>query len=320
MIVTRRPDDPALRRPTVLTLGVFDGLHLGHQAIMHTVVERAASMGVAPTVVTFDPHPRAVLHPEEVPGLLQTFEQRLEGMRFLGIEQVVVLEFTRELAAVPAEEFVARFLLDDLAARAIYLGKGFAFGRGRGGNIALLRELSARHGFEAAEVPEVCLRGKRISSTAVRRALASGRMGLARRLLGRPYGVEGSVIEGRHLGGPALSFPTANIQPHNRVLPAEGVYVTATLFEGEWHRGVTNVGRRPTVSGGDPHVTVETHLLDFDRQIYGEKIRVRFLHRLRGERKFPSLDDLRAQIARDVARARRYFAYPVVKANLKFVE
>jgi riboflavin kinase/FMN adenylyltransferase len=318
MIVTRRTADPALRRPVTLTLGVFDGLHLGHQAIMRTVVERAASAGTAPTVVTFDPHPRSVLHPESAPPLLQTFEQRLEGMRFLGIEQVVVLEFTRELAAVAAEEFVSRSVVDDLGARAVYLGRGFAFGRGRGGNIGLLRELGARYGFEADEVPEVEVRGRRISSTATRRAVQHGRMSLARRMLGRPYGLEGGVAEGRRLGGPVLGFPTANIEPHNRVLPATGVYVTATLVDGEWHRSVTNVGRRPTV-GEDEHVTVEAHLLDFDRSLYGETIRVRFLHRVRGERRFPSVDDLRAQIGRDVERARRYFDNPLVRRNLTFV-
>jgi riboflavin kinase/FMN adenylyltransferase len=318
MIVVRLTDDSRLRRPSIVTLGVFDGLHLGHQAIVRKVVERAAATGAAATAVTFDPHPRSVLYPESPPLLLQTFEQRLEGLRFLGIEQVVALEFTRELAAVPADDFVLRFLLDELGSREIYLGKGFAFGHKRGGNIELLRRLSARHGFTADEVPEVSLRGRRISSTAVRSLLAEGRVNLARRMLGRPYGVEGSVLEGRHLGGPALSFPTANIVPHNRVLPATGVYVTATLFDDEWHRGVTNVGRRPTVSDEDS-VTVETHLLDFDRQIYGERIRVRFLRRLRCERRFPSLDELKAQIGRDVARGRKYFDCPVVRRNLSFV-
>jgi riboflavin kinase/FMN adenylyltransferase len=306
-----------LRRPTTLTLGVFDGLHLGHQAIMRTVVKRAAATATVPTVVTFDPHPRSVLHPMSAPPLLQTFEHRIEGMRFLGVEQVVVLEFTRELAAVSAEEFVKRFLVDDLATRAIYLGKGFAFGRGRGGNIALLRELSEQHGFVADEVAEVELRGKRISSTATRRALQDGHVDLARRMLGRPYGLEGRVAEGRRLGGSVLGFPTANIEPHNRVLPASGVYVTATLVGELWYRSVTNVGRRPTV-GEEEHVTVEAHLLDFDRPLYGETIRVRFLHRLRGERRFPSLDELRGQIARDVARARRYFEHPLVRRNLTF--
>lgn len=318
MIVVRRTDDPRLIRPSIVTLGVFDGLHLGHQAIVQTVVERAAATGAAATAVTFDPHPRAVLYPDSAPLLLQTFEQRLEGLRYLGVDQVVALEFDRDLAAVPAEEFVRRFLLDELGVREIFLGRGFAFGHKRGGTIELLRRLAERHGFVADEVPEVTLNGRRISSTAIRAMLADGRVNIARKMLGRPYGVEGRVLEGRHLGGPALSFPTANIVPHNRVLPETGVYVTATLFENEWHRGVTNVGRRPTV-GIDEHITVETHLLDFDRQIYGERIRVRFLRRLRGERRFPSLDDLKAQIARDVERGRSFFERPAVRRNLTFV-
>lgn len=318
MIVANTVDAAQLRRPTVLTFGVFDGLHLGHQAIMRRIVAEAAARGATPTVVTFNPHPRAVLRPEAAPDLLQTFEQRLEGMKYLGIEQVVALEFTPELALVPAEEFVLRYLLEGLGARAIYLGRGFAFGYKRSGNIDLLRALGERRGFVADEVAEINLRGRRISSTAVRSALATGHVNVARRMLGRPYGVEGAVVEGRHLGGPALSFPTANLIPHNRVLPAIGVYVTATLYEGEWRRGVTNVGRRPTV-GDEKHLTVETHLLDFDEDIYGERIRVRFLHRLRGERRFPGLDELRAQIARDVGRARRYFENEIVRRNLTFV-
>lgn len=318
MIVTRRADDPALRRPTTVTLGVFDGLHLGHQAIMRTIVERAAETGSAATVVTFDPHPRSVLHPASAPPLLQTFEQRLEGMKLFGVEQVVALEFTRELASVAAEAFVARYLVEDLEARAVYLGKGFAFGRGRGGDIGLLRELSGRFGFVADEVPEIELRGVRISSTAARRALGAGRVNLARRLLGRAYGLEGTVVEGRKLGGSVLHFPTANIEPVHRVLPAAGVYVTATLVDDLWRRGVTNVGHRPTV-GEDVHTTVESHLLDFDRDLYGRTIRTRFLHRLRGEQRFPNVDALREQIGRDAARAARYFEHPCVRRNLTFV-
>ena len=282
---------------------------------MRTVVGRAAANGTVPTVVTFDPHPRSVLHPESAPPLLQTFEQRLEGMKYLGIEQVVALAFTRELAAIPADEFVMTQLVDHLNARAIYLGKGFAFGKGRGGTIELLRRLSAGGRFVADEVDEVELRGQRISSTATRRALSLGHVNLARRMLGRPYGLEGRVVEGRKLGREVLGFPTANIQPHNRVLPGPGVYVTATLVDGLWHRSATNVGFRPTV-GADDLVTVEAHVLDFDQSLYGETIRVRFLHRLRGERRFPSIDVLREQIAVDVARARRYFAHPLVARNL----
>lgn len=318
MIVTRNADDPRLRFPTVLTFGVFDGLHLGHQAIMKTVVEQARELGGVPTALTFDPHPRSVLHPASAPPLLQTFEQRIEGMRFLGIEQVVALEFTRDLAALSAEEFVTVFLHQKLNARGIYLGKGFAFGKGRSGNIALLRSLAEGLQFVADEVGEIELRNKRISSTTIRGLLANGRVNLARRMLGRPYGVEGIVVEGRRLGTTVLHFPTANIYPHNRVLPAPGVYVTATLHEGLWHRSVTNIGRRPTVGEDDP-LTVESYILDFNQSLYGQTIRVRFLHRLRGERRFPSLDALRVQIGKDVERAERYFKIEGVERNLSIV-
>lgn len=318
MIVARSISDASIERPSTVTIGVFDGLHLGHQSIMRTVVERAARDGTTPTVVTFDPHPRSILYPESAPPLLQTFDQRIEGMAFLGIRQVLAIPFSLEIAALTAETFVERYLVEALDAKSIYLGRGFAFGRKRSGNIQVLREMSSRHGFDADEVGEVDLRGKRISSTATRQALQSGRVNLARRMLGRPYGLEGVVVEGRRMGGPVLKFPTANIEPVSRVLPELGVYVTATLVDGVWYRSVTNVGVRPTVSN-DQRLIVETHLLDFDQSLYRTQIRVRFLHRLRGERAFPSIDALRVQIARDAMRTRRYFGHPIVQSNLTVV-
>lgn len=304
----------ALRTPTVLTMGVFDGLHLGHQTIIRRVVERAAVLACTPTVVTFDPHPRAVLHPDAAPPLLQTLGQRLEALRILGIQQTLVLRFDRELASLTAAEFAQRILFGALQAREIYLGEDFAFGRGRQGNIATLRCLGVDYGCAAYEVEAVLLRGKRVSSTRLREAIQSGRINLARRMLLRPYGVEGEVVTGRRLGR-TLDFPTANIAVINRVLPADGVYVTATLIGGVWRRSVTNIGYRPTV-GDDRLRVVETHILDFDGDLYGVSLRTRFLHRLRAERKFASLEDLRAQIARDVARARRYFQHPGVRRSL----
>lgn len=178
-----------LARPTVLTMGVFDGLHLGHQAIVRQVVERALLAGATPTLVTFDPHPRQVLRPDTAPPLLQTFHQKIEGLRLLGMQQVVVLHFTRELAAMTAEDFVRVYLHEALQAREVYLGKGFFFGRDRLGNIETLREISQRLGFFADEVGEVQLRGHRVSSTMIRRLLKAGRVNLARRMLGRPYGI-----------------------------------------------------------------------------------------------------------------------------------
>ncbi len=305
-----------LQRPTVTTLGVFDGLHLGHQAIVRTVVERALLLGATPTLITFDPHPRQVLRPDTAPPLLQTFNQKMEGLRLLGLQQVVVLEFTPELAALAAEEFVQRFICDALQAREVYLGKGFAFGHERRGNFELLLELSQRLGFHAAEVPEVQLRNQRISSTAVRRLLQAGHVNVARRMLGRPYGIEGVVTRGHGLGKQLL-YPTANLTLENRVLPADGVYVTLTLVEGVWRRSVTNIGKRPTF-GGELASKVETHLLDFDGDLYEQTIRVRMLHRLRGEKKFNGVDELKAQIGRDRARALRYFEAALVQRNLSF--
>jgi riboflavin kinase / FMN adenylyltransferase len=310
-------DSAEIRRPTVLTLGVFDGLHLGHQEIVRTVVERALLIDAIPTLITFDPHPRQVLKPETAPPLLQTFHQKMEGLRLLGIKQVIVLEFNLELAALSAEDFVQRFIIDALQAREVYLGKGFAFGNRRRGNIELLQKLSRQYGFLAAEVPEVQLRGHRISSTMVRRLLRAGRVNLARRMLGRGYGIEGTVTRGRGIGGQLL-FPTANLEIQNRVLPADGVYVTLALVDDVWHRSVTNIGRRPTF-GGEIESKVESHLIDFDRDLYGKTMRVRVLHRLRGEKRFAGIDELRAQIARDRNRAIRYFNSELVRRNLSFI-
>ncbi|HWQ32968.1 MAG TPA: bifunctional riboflavin kinase/FAD synthetase [Blastocatellia bacterium] len=304
-------------RPTVLTMGVFDGLHLGHQAIVRQVVERALIVDATPTLVTFDPHPRQVLRPETAPPLLQTFHQKIEGLKLLGMQQVVVLNFTRELAAMTAEDFVRIYLHEALQAREVYLGKGFFFGHDRLGNIEMLREISLRLGFYADEVPEVQVRGHRVSSTMIRRLLKAGRVNLARRMLGRPYGIEGVVIEGRKVGR-QISFPTANLEIQNRVIPADGVYVTLALIGDAWRRSVTNIGRRPTLVG-DEESKVETHLIDFDRDLYGQAMRVRLLHRLRGEQKFSGIDELRAQIARDRDRAVRYFNSEFVRRNLSFV-
>jgi len=304
-----------IAKPTVLTLGVFDGLHLGHQAIMEKVIERAAAVNAEATAITFDPHPRAVLHPESAPPLLQTLDQRLANLEVLGIDQAIVVKFDREFASQPAEEFLHNVVRDRLHAKEVYLGKGFAFGKGRGGNIELLRRMSVQLGFVADEVDEVRLRGMRISSSRIRELLAAGRVNLARRMLGRPYGVEGIVIRGDQRGR-TIGFPTANLKPHNRVIPKFGVYATAALVEGVWRRSVTNIGVRPTFeSAAAP--SIETYIFDFDLDIYGDALRVRFLHRIRDERKFSGIDELVAQIRRDTERARNYFERRGVRESLE---
>jgi riboflavin kinase / FMN adenylyltransferase len=303
-----------IARPTVLTLGVFDGLHLGHQFIMKTVVDRARAIGAMPTVITFEPHPRAVLHPESAPPLLQTFDQKIEALGLLGIEQAIVIHFDQAFAEIRAEDFLRDFVVERLQAREIYLGRGFFFGHNREGNIELLRKISNRLGFIADEVPEVQIRGERVSSSRIRELILQGRINLARRMLGRPYGVEGPVVRGAERGV-KLGFPTANIQPHNRVIPRGGVYVTGALIEGHWRRSVTNIGTRPTF-GDHLESSVETHVIGWSGNLYGNVVRVRFLHRLRDEKKFGSIDELKNQIGRDVARAQRYFERSGVKGSL----
>src|SRR6266550_1662440 len=317
MRVFHAADNVEIARPIVLTLGVFDGLHIGHQLIMKTVVERAHAAGAVPTVITFEPHPRAVLHPESAPPLLQTFDQKLEALGVLGIEQTIVIHFDKEFAQVRAEEFLRTVVTDRLHAKEVYLGRGFAFGHDREGNIELLRAVSRDLGFFADEVREVRLHDKRISSSRIRELLDQGRVNIARRMLGRPYGVEGLVVRGAERGG-KLGFPTANLNPQNRVIPRSGVYVTATLIDGEWRRSVTNIGTQPTF-GADNKKSVETFVLNWSGDLYGDVVRVRFLHRLRDEKKFNSIEELKSQIDRDVARGDQYFERAGVKKELSVV-
>ena len=310
-------DNANIQKPTVLTLGVFDGLHLGHQKIMETVVERARAVGAAPTAITFDPHPRAVLHPATAPPLLQTLDQRLANFEVLGIEQAIVIRFDDRFAAQQAEDFLHETVHDRLHAKEVYLGKGFAFGKNRGGNIELLRRMGTELGFLADEVSEVQLRGHRISSSKIRELLSEGKVNIVRRMLGRPYGVEGVIVRGNRRGH-TIGFPTANLRPHNRVIPKFGVYATATLVDAVWRKSITNIGVRPTF-GKDLEPSIESYIFDFDGDLYGDVLRVRFLHRLRDERKFGGIDELKAQIERDTHRTMNYFAHRGVQQMLEIL-
>jgi len=310
-------DNANILRSTVLTLGVFDGLHLGHQKIMQKVVSRAKAVGVVPTVITFDPHPRAVLYPENAPPLLQTLDQRLANFNVLGIEQAIVIRFNQEFAAQDAEVFLRDIVHERLQAKEVFLGKGFAFGKNRGGNIELLKKMSEEFGFYADEVPEITVRGQRISSSKIRELLAVGKINFARRMLGRPYGVEGQIIRGDQRGR-TIGFPTANLKPRNRVIPRYGVYATANLIDGIWRRSITNVGVRPTFAG-DKEPSIESYIFDFDGDLYGDVLRVRFLHRIRDERKFNGIEELKNQIEKDTHRALNYFKRLGVKNSLDIV-
>ena len=304
-------ENASILRPTVLTLGVFDGLHLGHQRIMQTVVERAQAVDAVATAITFDPHPRAVLHPETAPPLLQTLDQRLANFEVLGIEQTIVIHFDRAFASLRAEDFVRSIIHDRLHAKEVFIGKDFAFGHSRNGNIELLQKMGNELGFSAFEAPEFSFRGRRISSSTIRELLAEGKINFVRRMLGRPYGVEGVIIRGNRRGH-TIGFPTANLRPHNRVIPKFGVYATATLLDGVWRPSITNIGVRPTFEN-TADSSIETYIFDFDRDIYGDVIRVRFLYWIRDERKFGGPDELKDQIARDVQRARNFFSRRAVR-------
>lgn len=292
----------------VLSIGNFDGVHLGHRAIVGETVRRARAAGAPAAVLTFDPHPLAVLRPGEAPRMLEPLRRREERLAALGIDDLLVVPFTRDFSLVPAEDFVADFLVRRLAVREVVIGESFCFGRGRGGDLALLARLGREAGFVAHGIPAVVQDGVPISSSRIRRSLAAGEVEQATELLGRPFAVEGLVARGAQVGR-TLGFPTLNVRPDGDVVPARGVYRTRIFFpsRGENWPGVTNIGLRPTLYE-DGESTVESFLLGFSGDAYGETARVEFLDRIREERRFDSVDELAAQIARDVALARERFA------------
>lgn len=290
---------------SALTVGNFDGLHLGHQKILRMVRERARSDGQRTAVVTFDPHPMRVLHPERAPLMIQTIEQRLAGFEEMGLDAALVLRFDRELSLVSAEEFVERILVAGLRAGAIVVGDNFRFGHRGAGDVRMLAEFGKRDGFAMEVVPPVEIAGQIVSSTAVRNAVASGEMEKAISFLGRPFSVTGDVRPGAGRGRTIL-FPTLNLVPEQELLPKLGVYATECAVGGKWYSSVTNVGTRPTFQGTG--VTVESHLFEFQETLAAGRIEVRFHTRIRDERKFPGPEALRAQIACDIKTARKFFA------------
>jgi len=293
----------------VVTVGNFDGLHLGHREIMAIVVERARAHGGEAAVYTFEPHPRKVLQPDRAPKLLNTLEQKLELIEETGIDVVIVEAFDARLAKMPAENFVRDVLHRRLGPREVYVGYDFRYGRDREGSMRTLTELGPHLGFSVTIVPEVTVGEQDVNSTRIRQLLANGEVEDASGLLGRPYRVWGTVAEGDRRGR-ALGFPTANLAPENEVLPAEGVYagrvrLLSEAGASEPYLAVTNVGRRPTFKPSDP-VLAETHLIGFEGDLYGRRLELTFEHHLRAERKFADVEALKRQIEadRDEARAR----------------
>jgi len=301
------PDDPRpqwLAHP-VLALGNFDGFHRGHLKIIERVKRGAAEHGGTPMAMTFDPHPPRVVRPDKAPPLLMTKTQRLEALHAAGIRCVAVVRFTYELSRWEPELFVQRVLADWLRVADVWVGANFLFGRDRTGNFSLLRALGQRHGFRADKIDPVRYKDFVVSSTRIRRLVSEARVDEAGALLGHPYFVDGLVVEGRGRGR-TIGVPTANLATENELLPPFGVYATTATIDGVVHAGITNVGVRPTFDETEP--TVETHLLRHSGDLYGKRVRLGFLQRLRDERRFDDVDALREQIDADRRAAERLFS------------
>ncbi|KAF4513749.1 UNVERIFIED_CONTAM: hypothetical protein B566_EDAN011668 [Ephemera danica] len=290
---------------TALAIGNFDGVHLGHEALVARLGEMGRVAGLPPTVLTFEPHPREFFAPASAPARLSTLREKLELLGEAGIVQTMVCRFDAAFAALSAGAFIERVLVQGLRVRHLIIGDDFRFGQGRAGDFLLLQAAGARHGFAVEAMGSVTVDGERVSSSGVRRALAAGDMKRAARLLGRPYIIDGQVTRGQQLGR-QWGFPTANLRIKHDPLPMAGVFaVEVGGLGGQPLPGVANLGVRPTVGGTRP--LLEVHLFDFDRDIYGAHISVRFAHKLRDEQRFPNFDALKAQIMADAVAARAFF-------------
>ena len=290
----------------VLALGNFDGLHRGHLKIVERVRRGAAEHGGTPMAMTFDPHPSRIVRPDKAPPLLMTKAQRLEALDRAGIAAVAVVRFTPELSHWDPETFVRTVLVEWLRVSEVWVGANFLFGHDRSGNFSTLRTLGQRYGFRADKIDPVRYKEFVVSSTRVRRLIAEGRMDEAGALLGHPYYLDGTVIQGKRRGR-ELGFPTANLQTENELLPPNGVYATTATIDGVVHASLTNVGVRPTF-GDTMMPIIETYVLGFSGDLYGRPVRLGFVQRLRDERKFEDVDALRTQMEADRRRAERLFA------------
>jgi phosphoribosyl 1,2-cyclic phosphate phosphodiesterase len=291
---------------STLAIGNFDGIHLGHQAILQAAVARAQEVNAVATALTFDPLPQKVLRPESAPLRVSTTEQRLSCFAAMGMDAAVVLPFTLDLAKLAPEEFVDQILVRDLQVRAVFVGENFRFGHKQAGDARILLLLGAERGFDVVIIPHVVYKNEVVSSTIIRREIAAGDVAHAARLLGRPFTLSGKVVPGTGTGR-RFTFPTLNLAPEQELLPARGVYVTRTLIEGETRsrRSVTNIGMRPTFNGSA--LSVETHVLEPLGEASPASIQLEFWKRLREEKKFNGPEELRTQIAQDIARANKFF-------------
>jgi len=299
------PELAHLTGPLFLAIGVFDGVHRGHQAVISTSAEHAPSANGTPVVVTFDPHPMKVLRPREAPHLLTATQHKIRLIRQLGVQHLLVIKFDKAFAATAPEDFVQQLVTHSRPLREICVGHEWSFGKGRRGNLALLRKLGAQFDFEVVGIPAVTLgNGEPVSSTAIRHAVEAGDLAKAAEMLGHQYTILGTVVRGERLGK-KIGFPTANLSVHSEQFPPNGVYFAQATLDGVIYPGVVNLGHRPTVSSGKSERVLEIHLLDFDHEIYGKDVEVRFVRYLRPEQKFENLDALARQIEFDVQQARQ---------------
>jgi len=287
----------------VITLGNFDGVHLGHQILFREALKRAVAIKGEAVVVTFFPHPLTALKPELAPEIITPLDRKTELILSYGLDYVVVIPFDREFARIRAREFVQDILFTRMGLRELVVGYDYSFGHNREGNIELLREMGAKLGFKVHMLDAIHRGETLVSSTTVRKLLREGDVAHVRELLARPYQLRGKVIEGRRVGGKLLGFPTANLDTSEvGMIPAKGVYAVEVMLGEEALQGVCNIGVNPTF--GDNRLSVEAHIFDFDRDIYGQKIRLNFIERLRDEKKFSGLEELAQQIKRDAQKAR----------------
>lgn len=289
--------------PLHLAIGVFDGVHLGHQAVIRRALDAAQTRGGTAVVVTFDPHPMRVLRPDQAPRLLTSTEHKLRLIRDLGVAHQLVIHFDKEFAATEPEDFIRSLAAAARPLREICVGFEWSFGKGRAGNLALLDRLGAQLGFEEVGLPAITIEGEIVSSTLIRRAIEEGNLERAAMFLGRPFTILGTVVEGDKLGR-TIGFPTANLSAHNEQYPPNGVYAVEVRRGTETLRGVVNIGVRPTIANASGERVLEAHIFAFSGDLYGEDLEITFRKFLRPEQKFAGLDALKAQIARDAEAAR----------------
>ncbi len=294
-------------RECVATIGNFDGIHLGHQAVFARLIEQAQSLKLPAVIISFEPQPQEFFAPEQAPSRLTRLREKIQQLRAFPLQRLLCLRFNASLANLSAADFIQQVLVEGLAVRYLIVGDDFRFGKGRQGDFSLLQAAGQQHGFAVEHTPTFMLQGGRVSSTRVREALSRGNMDAAKRLLGRPYSLSGRVAHGRQLGR-QLGFPTANIHLHRHSVPVSGVFAVSVSGVGaQALPGVANIGVRPTLDGAGMRPLLEVHLFDFQADIYGAQVEVGLLKWLRGEQKFSSLDALKAQIQQDSAQARAFW-------------